>query len=62
MSFHCTTRYTCYSGGGGGGGGGGDYLSVKSCYYQVLIEVPRPTTARGIRLGKGGTYGGVGGL
>ena len=29
----------------------GDYLSMISCYYQVLIEVPRPTVARGIRLG-----------
>ena len=29
----------------------GDYLSMNSCYYQVLVEVPRPTTARGIRLG-----------
>ena len=21
----------------------GDYLSVISCYYQLLVEVPRPT-------------------
>ena len=35
----------------------GDYLSVISCYYQVLVEVPRPTTARGIRLGLGLSLG-----
>ena len=28
-----------------------DYWTVMSCYYQVLVEVPRPTAARGIRLG-----------
>ena len=31
----------------------GDYLSLMSCYYQVLVEVPRPTAARGIWLGLG---------
>ena len=24
----------------------GDYLSVISCYYQVLVEVPRSTAVR----------------
>ena len=33
-----------------GGGGGGGYLSMLSCYYQMLVEVPRPTVARGIQL------------
>ena len=26
----------------------GDYVSEISCYYQVLVEVPRPTVASGI--------------
>ena len=35
----------------------GDYLSQISCYYQVLVQVPRPIAARGIRLGLRVRYG-----
>ena len=33
----------------------GDYLSKIFCYYQVLVEVPRHISARGIRTARAKT-------